>query len=324
MFFKKKIVTDENKIKGAILGAIVGDAMGVPFECVDIAFGLKTKEDLKYVKPKEVGMWSDDSSMILCLTESLLDGYNLYDIADSYRDWLYYAKWTPQGVCFDCGRTTSIALKNYNKTGFISGLTDEKDSGNGSLMRIMPLLFYVHKNMNERFELIEEVSAITHNTMLCKIGCAIYIELALNIYNGFDKINAYKEMQKTILNHYKDYPKELEAYHKILKEDIWTLDTTDWVGHGFIVPTLECALYSFMTTKNYKECITKAIRFSCDTDTIASIAGGLMGLELGDSAIPNKWINGLARKEDIDNLLDDFYKTYKKRGLINPLFVLLY
>ena len=312
MFFKKKIVTDENKIKGAILGAIVGDAMGLPFECVDVTFGLKTKEDLKFATPKVVGMWSDDSSMILCLTESLLDGYDIYDIANGYIDWLYYAKWTPQGVCFDCGRTTSIALKNYNKTGIISGLKDEKDSGNGSLMRIIPLLFYVHKNMDKRFELIEEVSAITHNTTLCKIACAIYIELGLNIYNGLDKITAYKEMQKTILEHYKSYPKELDAYKKVLNEDIWTLDTTNWVGYGFVIPTLECALYSFMKSKTYKECITKAIKFSYDTDTVSSIAGGLMGLELGANAIPQKWLNGLARKQDIDNLIDDFYKTYKK------------
>lgn len=305
--FKKK--TNKDVLKGAIIGAIIGDSLGVPFE-------FKTKEEIKKVKFKTIDKWSDDSSMILCTMESLteLEDYSTKHIADKYIKWLYEGYWTPQGIVLDCGSTTAYALRLYRRNGILTGDNNENSCGNGSLMRIIPLLFYVHKNMENRFEIINEFSSITHSHIRCIIGCSIYIEYALNLLNGMDKINAYQKMKEIILEKYKDYEDELYLYSRVLYNNIFEYDKDTFSGSGYIIHTLESSLYSFMTSKNYKDSIIKSISFGEDTDTIACITGGLSGIYYGYDNIPKKYIDKLPRRDDILELLEQFNDVYKKEN----------
>lgn len=301
--FKKN---NKEVLKGAIMGAIMGDALGVPFEFIK-------KEEVGKIKLTKVDKWSDDSSMILCTMESLveLNNYSTKDIADKYIKWLYNGYWTPQGIVLDCGKTTAQALRLYRQKGILTGIDDEDACGNGSLMRIIPILFYVHKNKENKFNIIKEFSSITHSNMRCVISCAIYIELGLNLLDGMDKHSAYSKMQKIILEDYKNYQEELKLFDRILNNNIYEYDINTFSGSGYVLHSLESSLYSFMTSKNYIKSIKTAISFGDDTDTIACITGGLSGLYYGYNDIPKKYIDKLSRRDDILKLLEDFNDIYK-------------
>lgn len=180
----------KSNIYGAIMGAVIGDAMGLPFE-----FKKKGSIKKRHInKPRDLGhhnlplgTWSDDSSMIFCTMHSMLNGYNPIDIGNTFCKWKYEAFWTPYGILFDIGGTTARAIMHINLRKDYSGLNDEKDCGNGSLMRILPILFYIKNNRANRFKIIEEVSSLTHSNITCIIACSIYLELCLNILDGDTK-----------------------------------------------------------------------------------------------------------------------------------------
>ena len=310
MFFNRKPYKD--KIYGAVIGAVLGDALGVPFEFMK-------KEDINIYKINKIdgggrwsqpkGTWSDDSSMLLCTIESLLNGYNCHDIGDKYVKWLYEGYCTPYGIVFDAGATVVTSIRKI-RHGDYSGCDEEDKCGNGSLMRILPLALYLNKYPEDKFTKIKEVSSLTHSNILCVIGCAIYVELLINILKGQDKYIAYENMKPIILNEYEaKHPEEISKYKNILEKNIFDINFDDLKGTGYIVDTLESSLYSFMTTNNYKECIKKAISIGVDTDTIACIAGGLSGANYGYYKIPSSWLKTLVKKEEILELCSK-YKNF--------------
>lgn len=302
-----------SKIKGAIMGAVVGDAIGVPFEFKKR--GEIRKIDIFMLKEKgywnqPLGTWSDDSSMIFCTMEGMLNGYNLLTIADMFCKWKYQSYWTPHGVLFDIGGTTAKAIMNINLRKDYSGVKGDNASGNGSLMRIIPILFYIKDNRDTRFEIIKELSSLTHSNMICIIACCIYIELCLNILDGCDKDIAYRKMQHTIKEYFSSYPNELSLFDKILNSNISKVNNLELSGSGYVVHTLESSLYSFMSSSSYSKSIYKAILFGEDTDTVASITGGLSGLYYGYHKIPKKWSSLIVKSDEIDNLIEKFSLIY--------------
>lgn len=303
----------KNNIYGAIMGAIVGDAIGLPFEFKDKS-EIK-KSDIRKLKTRgyhnlPIGTWSDDSSMILCTIESMLDGYNHRNIGDKFCEWKYNAHWTPYGILFDIGGTTAKAIMNINLRNDYTGLNEEDDCGNGSLMRIIPLLFYIKDNRSQRFDIIKEVSSLTHSNMKCIIACSIYLEMCLNILDGHDKTTAYTKMKSTILEYYKEYDKQLKSFDNILYKDILDINKEELSGSGYVIHTLESALYSFLSTKNFKHAIYNAILLGDDTDTVASITGGISGLYYGYNKIPKKWRKLIVKQKEIFDLLDTFNFRY--------------
>lgn len=304
----------QDKIKGAILGATVGDALGVPFEfklkqqinmdAVDEMNGFGT-----YNQPE--GTWSDDTSMFLCNIDSLTKkGYDLEDIGKTFVKWLDTGYLTPHGNVFDCGRTVRKAITKI-RNGYYNGCHEESNCGNGSLMRILPMAFYLYKHPEvDRFQIIKEVSSLTHSNMLCIIGCAIYTEIALNLLQGQSKEDAYKNMQQSIISKYEnDYGFLLKNYTSILSNDISKISFENLSGKGYIVDTLESSLYCFFATDNYRNSVLKAVSIGMDTDTVASITGGLSGLCYGYENIPTYWLNKIVKKDMIENMCNDFSKS---------------
>lgn len=177
-----------NLVADVLLGVAVGDALGVPHEFkgrsvfvnkpVTFMEGYGT-----YHVP--VGTWSDDTSLTLCLAQSLVKGYDLEDIAANFVKWVKDGLWTATGVLFDIGITTKNSIRQLERgiNPLHSGDFDEYANGNGSLMRILPLIFYLKdKPINERYELVKQVSAITHAHIRSVIACFYYTEFAYNSY----------------------------------------------------------------------------------------------------------------------------------------------
>ncbi|MGB0522447.1 MAG: ADP-ribosylglycohydrolase family protein [Flammeovirgaceae bacterium] len=305
----------QSTIKGAIFGLAVGDALGVPVE-------FRSRESLKASPVTEMGgygthnqppgTWSDDSSMTFCLMESLCNGYDLKDLGHKFQEWLYHAYWTPHGEVFDHGNATAAAIKNLRRgiEPIHCGGMEEDSNGNGSLMRILPLAFYVRNHsIAERFQLTKEVSSVTHAHFRSVLGCFIYIELALALMKGKSAEVAYHNMRVTVnaFIQQQDWnQQEVNVYNRVLVQDISSLPEDAISGSGYVLHALEASIWCLLTADTYQDTVLKAVNLGEDTDTTAAIAGGIAGILYGYEAIPAFWIAQLARMEDIQDLIDRF------------------
>ncbi|RQO39503.1 hypothetical protein DBR39_11060 [Chryseobacterium sp. KBW03] len=302
----------ENKVKAGIMGVCIGDALGVPVE-------FKKREDLKrfpvtkmleymsWNQPK--GTWSDDSSLTLCLAEELTKGYNLEKIGQSFVKWNKYGHWTAHGRLFDIGGTTRHALARLIKgeSAKFSGNIFEEDNGNGSLMRILPLAFYLEKedDIQTLYLTVKEVSAITHGHFRSVFACFIYVIFAIQLLKGKNKKEAYAHTQEVALEYAEKQgfnPNEIELFHKILKSNISDYPEDEIKSGGYVLHSLEASLWCFLNSESYSEAVLKAVNLGEDTDTTGAITGGIAGIYYGFESIPQEWIAELVRKDDIEAL----------------------
>jgi len=308
----------ENFVKAGIFGVCIGDALGVPVE-------FKKREDLKrfpvngyleymsWNQPK--GTWSDDSSLTLCIADVLAKGYDLEKIGQSFVKWNKYGHWTAHGKLFDIGGTTrhSIARLIKGESARFSGNIFEEDNGNGSLMRTLPLAFYLkdEEDIEKRYQTVKEVSAITHGHFRSVFACFMYVVFTIELIKGKSKKESYAHMQKIALE-YADIngfnPKEIELFHRVLKSDISTYPEEEIKSGGYVLHSLEASLWCFLNSETYAEAVLKAVNLGEDTDTTGAITGGLAGIYYGFENIPEEWVSELVRKDDIEVLCEKLQK----------------
>ena len=307
-----------NKAIDALLGVAIGDAVGVPFE-------FSSREKMKLNPAKDMvgygthnqpsGTWSDDSSLTFCLAQSLLNGYDLKDIAQNFIKWKNEAYWSAGGKVFDIGITTAKAISRLRKIIEENDLEelkqqknygDEYDNGNGSLMRIMPLLFFIKgKPIKEQFEIVWEVSALTHRHIRAAMCCLVYLKLAEKLLAGKDKKLAYSETREDILTFWNDieFPNnERQHFEKVIQRNITETNINDLKSGGYVMEVLESSIWFFLNKESYEDTILSIINIGHDTDTSAAIVGGLAGIYYGQKGIPEYWIASIAKMEDIIEL----------------------
>ena len=324
----------KERLFGGILGLAVGDALGVPVE-------FQSRELLRrnpvtgmqgygtYKQPP--GTWSDDTSLMLCLVDSLAhtqivtDGKplrwqpNYPDIMQRFLLWFDKAEYTAHDEVFDVGIATRHALQCYRKGAdpIECGGTSEQDNGNGSLMRILPLAFYLRSfcewdlsKAKKSFDIIHNVSSLTHAHQRSRIACGLYLSIAKNLESYEDTKLAIKVGLESAKPWYaENYAKELKHYARIFDSDFADLPEEKIRSSGYVVDTLEAALWCLLNTDNYKDCVLKAVNLGEDTDTVAAVAGGLAGIYYGVEDIPEEWLKQLARREYIEKLCEDFCRS---------------
>jgi ADP-ribosylglycohydrolase len=289
-----------------LFGIAVGDALGVPVEFqprgsfqVNGMRGHGT-----YNQPP--GTWSDDTSLALCLADSLSRGFSPDDIARNFIRWHDEGAFTAHGVVFDIGISTSKAI-NRLKVGVApekAGCAGINENGNGSLMRIAPLIFYLaDMPEEERFQITKTASSITHAHPWSVTACFIYLEYLRKLLGGMDKKTAYTELRGDFSDG-KPYidTETLGMFARILRSDISGLPESSIKSGGFVIDTLEAALWCFLTTDSYRAAVLKAVNLGEDTDTTAAVTGALAGLAYGIKAIPTVWLETLASYGDIRRL----------------------
>jgi ADP-ribosylglycohydrolase len=302
-----------SSVSSLLLGLAVGDALGVPVEFrsrgsfrVDSMQGYGSHN-------QPPGTWSDDTSLALCLVDSLTRGFAPEDIARNIILWHDAGAFTAHGEVFDIGISTSQAIRRLKKgiTPYKAGCTGENENGNGSLMRIAPLVFcLVDRPKCERFLITKDVSSITHAHEWSVTACFIYIEYLLKLLAGMKKETAYKELQEEFRfpEVYFDHgirligQDTLDKFSRIIWSDIYTLPESDIKSGGFVIDTLEAALWCFLTTNNYRDAVLKAVNLGDDTDTTAAVTGALAGITYGLKSIPSEWLDKLAGTKDIRRL----------------------
>jgi ADP-ribosyl-[dinitrogen reductase] hydrolase len=300
-------------IKDALLGLAVGDALGVPNE-------FKPREEFE-VKPVidmdgygtynlPPGTWSDDTSLSLCLAEALTNGFNLDAIATNFQKWFNSNYWTARGEVFDIGITTRESIDRLSRgvQPDLAGGFDEDENGNGSLMRILPLLFYIKNfSINERFRLIKSVSSITHGHIRSIIACFYYLEFARLLLDGEEKHLIYNKLKTEIpafLHSIRISSSEIKQFDRLLKEEIGNRSKAEISSTGYVLHSLEASVWCLLTTDNYRDAVLRAVNLGNDTDTTAAITGGLAGILYGADSIPASWLNMLARRADIEDLAE--------------------
>ncbi|MEJ5103471.1 ADP-ribosylglycohydrolase family protein [Chryseobacterium sp. MYb328] len=310
----------ENKVKAGIMGVCIGDALGVPVE-------FKNREYLKQFPVTEMqefgshnqpkGTWSDDSSLTLCLAEELTKGYNLEKIGQSFVKWVKYGHWTAHGRLFDIGGTTREAITRLIKgeSARFSGNIFEEDNGNGSLMRILPLAFYLEneENIEKIYQTVKEVSTITHGHFRSVFACFIYVIFAIQLIKEKNKTEAYTHIQNLVLEYAEKQwfsLNEIELFQKILKNDISGYPEDEIGGSGYVLHSLEASLWCFLNSESYSEAVLKAVNLGEDTDTTGAITGGLAGIYYGFENIPQEWVNELVKKDDIEKLCEKLNHKY--------------
>lgn len=304
--------------KSGIIGLAVGDAMGVLLEFC-------TREKLIQNPITEMigygthnvpkGCWSDDSSMTFATMDAIIKdkGVNYNTIATNFLEWAKNAKYTSIERVFDIGRTCLRAISKFESKQDVAekcGGTSEMDNGNGSLMRILPLAYYCYsKNMkeNEIYEIVKNVSSITHGHEISIMGCFIYVLYGIELLDNKNLSQAYENIKKIKYTIY--FSEEtIERYDRILQNDINKYSLDEIKSTGFVIDTLEATLWSLLNTNSYNQSIITAINLGDDTDTVGACVGGLAGIYYGIEGINKTWQNELLKYDYIVNLCNEFNK----------------
>jgi len=306
-----------NYIKDVLYGVCVGDALGVPVEFESRDF-LKKNPVVKMqsggVHDQGTGVWSDDSSLTFCLAESIIEGYDIHNLANKFIKWKNEGYWTATGEVFDIGNTTRQSIINLSKGVHptLAGGLDEIDNGNGSLMRILPLVILLKDlPIEKRFELVKVVSSITHAHNRSVMACFYYLEFALQVMEGKDKFEIYENLKISVsdfLNSNEIYSNELIHFDRLLNGNINELEEDAIQSGGYVIQTLEASIWCLLTSNNYEEAVLKAVNLGGDTDTTAAVTGGLAGLLYGFESISKTWISSIRKRNDINKLIHGHHK----------------
>lgn len=298
-----------DRLAGGVLGHLVGDAMGVPYEFRDpqsigeVAFGARGTHG------QPPGTWSDDGALMLALLDSLLDaGFDTDDQGRRALAWRRTGAYTPNGDgLFDIGRTTARALDRIASgvPAGEAGPAGMTDNGNGALMRILPIALVGRERPTE--ELVDRAhraSRVTHGHPRSQVGCALYTLVARNLLGGRGRTDALRRARQAIRVIYED-----------LGAGEW-LEALDFLegypergGRGRVWDSFWSAWDAFAGATGYVDAIERAIRYGNDTDTTAAIAGGLAGIRWGLEAIPADWQAGMRGRDLVDPLVERLVAT---------------
>ena len=310
----------KNKILGALWGAIIGDALGVPVE-------FKSREEVRRNPVATMrgygtfnlpaGSWSDDSSLMLCTIESLLHGFDTDIMGQLFIRWLNDGYLTPWGDTFDVGGTTHSGIKRMIRgiPPEEAGGTSERDNGNGSLMRILPVaIYFAESPIPKILDAVHRASSLTHRHLRSQIACGIYSLMVSALLKGESPYNAYAYAATEAKRGYdkRPYSDELVHFKRIINGDIHNLPEERIQSDGYVIHTLEAGIWCTINSNTFTEAVLKAVNLGDDTDTTGIVTGGLAGIHYGVDAIPKEWINTIARKDDIEGLFRGFINSLTK------------
>ncbi|NLI14019.1 MAG: ADP-ribosylglycohydrolase family protein [Peptococcaceae bacterium] len=305
-----------------MLGVAVGDALGVPVEFIPRQELCKkpVKDMTGYGSHNQPpGTWSDDTSLTLCLVESLCEaGYDLIDAGKRFIKWYREGYWTPFGKVFDIGNLTRQAILRL-ECGIdpvLAGPTVERSNGNGSLMRILPAsLYFAGSEDRVMIDAVCKISCLTHGHPRSQLGCILYSLLVQELLKGNSPISAYQDMIKRIqkISEETVLADELTNYIRILDGSLPGLAEKEIRSDGYVVSTLEAAIWCLLNNTDFLGTVLAAVNLGVDSDTTGAVAGGLAGIYYGFSSIPQKWLGKLACIEEIMVLGKRFASVTEKK-----------
>lgn len=301
----------KDRLRGGLLGLLVGDALGVPYEFHD-AGSIPPPAEIDMTPPVGFnrahvgvppGTWSDDGAQALALLDALLRDrtLNLDTFAANLLNWFQQGAFTPDGNVFDVGLQTRQAFYAIaaGKIASTSGPDGERDNGNGSLMRCLPVVM-VAATRDDAIHLARKQSLPTHGHVRSQLCCALYCLTAMGILEGQSAADAVRAAEDSLLDRHTGTPEESEL--KIALDGRFDAPQ----GSGYVVDSFWSAMHCVLSTHSYEDCVKRAVALGNDTDTTACIAGGLAGLVYGEGTIPRRWLAALHGRTTVESLLQHF------------------
>lgn len=305
-----------NQVESGILGFAVADALGVPIEFTHRRKDNKLKEMVGYGSHSvPEGTWSDDTSMTIATMDSITQKGTIdnSDIMDKFVDWCTKADYTATDKVFDIGITTRNSIRSYmlGETPLKCGENHIRSNGNGSLMRILPVVYYCYFQGMSREEMnkkICEVSSLTHAHPISLLGCQIYADFIIDLLNGKSKEEAYLNLSES---NYKNYNQEtLDAYKRIFSKTLPRIEEDNIQSSGYVVSTLEASIWATLNNSDYESAVVTAVNLGEDTDTVGAVTGSINGILYGKENIPERWLSKLQKKEYLERLAKEFSNKF--------------
>lgn len=290
------------RYRGCLLGLAAGDALGTTLEFKPPGtFGVLT--DMVGGGPfgLEAGQWTDDTSMALCLAESLTEcgGFHPLDQMRRYVRWYREGYWSSTGTCFDIGGTVRDALERFEQTGEpFSGSIRRSASGNGSLMRLAPVPMFYARHPREAIVRSGDSSLTTHGSIIAVDACRYYGGLLVGALAGADKEELLQPRYSPEPGFWDRYPLVPEI-DEVASGSFRRRQPPEIAGTGYVVRSLEAALWAFQQSDSFEEGCFLAAHLGDDADTTAAIYGQLAGAYYGEAAIPESWRGKLAMRDEI-------------------------
>ncbi|VWC53930.1 putative ADP-ribosylglycohydrolase [Burkholderia contaminans] len=297
-----------SRLRGGLLGLLIGDALGVPYEFHDAASipppaAIDMTPPPGFVRAHDgvpPGTWSDDGAQALALLDALSNDrdLNLDTFARNLQDWFHRGAFTPDGHVFDVGLQTRRAFHALaaGAAPAVAGPDGERDNGNGSLMRCFPVIM-VAASRDEAIRLARKQSVVTHGHVRSQLCCALYGLTAWDIVEGQPAPDAVRAAEDELLARYAGTADEIEL--KIVLDGRFDAPQ----GSGYVVDSFWSSIQCLLSTSSYEDCVKRAIALGNDTDTTAAIAGSLAGALYGEHALPARWVAALRGKEQVEGWL---------------------
>lgn len=291
------------RYRGALLGLAVGDALGMPVQSTrgtveppltDMVGGSRLN--------LPAGCWTDDTSLALCLAESLIAcrGFDPVDQLTRYCRWMFEGHNSSTGFCFDLGATTHDALQRFHATrNPYPGLTAPDTAGNGSLMRLAPVPLFFAGNPGEAIRRAADSSRTTHATAEAVDACRYFAGLLVGALQARPKAELLSPMFCPVPGLWDAEPLT-PTIAQVASGSFIRKDPPGIRGLGHVVRCLEAALWAFHRTDSFREAVLRAVNLGDDADTTGAVCGQIAGAYYGEQAIPDPWRATLAKRETIE------------------------
>ncbi|MBX7104500.1 MAG: ADP-ribosylglycohydrolase family protein [Gemmataceae bacterium] len=289
------------RARGCLLGLAVGDAVGTTVEFQPRG-SFTPVTDMTGGGPFHLpaGAWTDDTSMALCLADSLIScsGFNPVDQMQRYCRWYETGYLSSIGRCFDIGGTTRTALTQFRQTGDpFSGPTDGRSAGNGCIMRLAPVPIYFHADCENAEFWAGESSRTTHGAAECIESSRLLARMLWAAMAGQDK--------DAVLFGHDTAGFQCDNVRAIVRGEYRTKDRDAIRGTGYVIDCLEAAAWCFWKSDNYKDAVLLAVNLGDDADTTGAVCGQLAGAFWGEAGIPKSWLSNLVLREEIEALANE-------------------
>ena len=301
---------------GCLVGLATGDALGTTLEFRNPG-SFKPIDDIVGGGPFSLkpGQWTDDTSMALCLAESLIThmGFDPLDQCERYVDWMKNGHLSSNGYCFDIGSTVSRALSDFQSTrNPYSGPSDKYDAGNGSIMRLAPIPMFYAREPEQAVHFSGESSRTTHQTTACIDACRYLGGLLAALLNGESKETVLSPLFHPTTGTWSESDLCVEIA-LVASGSFKTKHPPSICGSGYVVQSLEAALWAFYHTNNFRDGSLLAVNLGDDADTTGAVYGQLAGAFHGIEGIPANWRAKISHLDLIDDFATQLHKqtTFK-------------
>lgn len=296
-----------SRIRGCLPGLAIGDALGASVEFKSPG-SFPPVTAMRGGGPHRLapGQWTDDTSMALCLAESLVEcgDFDARDQMERYVRWWREGYLSSTGECFDIGNTTRTSLHHFTRTGDpYSGATAPEAAGNGSLMRLAPVPIFYRSDPKLAIRYAADSSRTTHGAPEAVDACRYFAGLIVGALNGVSKEDLLSAGYSPVQKLWHGAPLS-PAVDEVASGSFKVRQPPEIRGSGYVVQTLEAALWAFERTGSYTEGLLQVVNLGDDADTTGAVYGQLAGAYYGLRAIPRDWRRQIARADEILALAD--------------------